>query len=400
MRLLHTADWHLGRRLKGVDRTPEIAAALEQLLHQAKSLAVDAVLIAGDIFDIPNPPAAAERVAYEFFCGLEKANIPAVAIAGNHDSAYRIDSIANLLSLAGVRVLGKPRRGDEGGAMILNTASGKLCVGAMPFASERRLLDAATLWQNDDREYQRIYREIVTYLLQDLSQFFREDCVNVLMAHLTIDGARLAYSEVPYYTRSIYALAADTLPATAQYIALGHIHTYQSIPNPTPTYYPGSLIQLDFGEAQQEKGFCLVTVEPGKPAEVEFHPLVCQRPLKVIRCQRKSLEDTLEQHQYYPGFLKVIVELDSPCLGLADQVRQICPQTLQIEAIYPESVREVQRPAPSEIHPFDPVQEFYHYYQERLGRQPSHLVVEAFEKLYKTMQETMREKNISPTSSN
>jgi exonuclease SbcD len=396
MRLIHTADWHLGRRLKGVDRTPEIAAALEQLLHQAKTLQVDAVLIAGDIFDIPNPTAAAERVAYQFFCGLEQANIPAVAIAGNHDSAYRLDSIANLLSLAGVRALGKPRRGDEGGAIVLDTASGKLCVGAMPFASERRLLDAATLWQNDDGEYQRIYREIVSYLLQDLSQYFRDDCVNVLMAHLTIDGARLAYSEVPYYTRSTYALAADTLPAAAQYIALGHIHAYQSIPNPTPTYYPGSLIQLDFGEAQQKKGFCLVTVEPGKPAEVEFHPLGCQRPLQVIRCAGKNLEDTLAENQYYPGFLKVIVELDSPRLGLADEVRQICPQTLQIEAIYPESFTGVQRPVTAEPQPFDPVEEFYHYYQERLERNPSDLVVEAFEKLYKTM----REKNLGKTTSN
>jgi exonuclease SbcD len=396
MRLIHTADWHLGRRLKGVDRTPEIAAALEQLLHQAKTLQVDAVLIAGDIFDIPNPTAAAERVAYQFFCGLEQANIPAVAIAGNHDSAYRIDSIANLLSLAGVRALGKPRRGDEGGAIVLDTASGKLCVGAMPFASERRLLDAATLWQNDDGEYQRIYREIVSYLLQDLSQLFRDDCVNVLMAHLTIDGARLAYSEVPYYTRSTYALAADTLPAAAQYIALGHIHAYQSIPNPTPTYYPGSLIQLDFGEAQQQKGFCLVTVEPGKTAEVEFHPLACQRPLQVIRCAGKNLEDTLAENQYYPGFLKVIVELDSPRLGLADEVRQICPQTLQIEAIYPESFTGVQRPVTAEPQPFDPVEEFYHYYQERLERNPSDLVVEAFEKLYKTM----REKNLGKTTSN
>jgi DNA repair protein SbcD/Mre11 len=396
MRLIHTADWHLGRRLKGVDRTPEIAAALEQLLHHAKSLEVDAVLIAGDIFDVPNPTAAAERVAYQFFCGLEQANIPAVAIAGNHDSAYRIDSIANLLSLAGVRALGKPRRGDEGGAIILDTASGKLCVGAMPFASERRLLDAATLWQNDDGEYQRIYREIVSYLLQDLSQFFRDDCVNVLMAHLTIDGARLAYSEVPYYTRSTYALAADTLPAAAQYIALGHIHAYQSIPNPTPAYYPGSLIQLDFGEAQQEKGFCLVTVEPGKTAEVAFHPLGCQRPLQVIRCAGKNLEDTLAEHQYYPGFLKVIVELDSPRLGLADEVRQICPQTLQIEAIYPESFTGVQRPVTAEPQPFDPVEEFYHYYQERLERNPSDIVVEAFERLYKTM----REKNLAKAPSN
>ena len=387
MRLIHTADWHLGRRLKGVDRTPEIAAALEQLLSQAKSLQVDAVLIAGDIFDVPNPTAGAERVAYHFFCELEKANIPAVAIAGNHDSAFRIDSIANLLSLAGVRALGKPRLVDEGGAIILNTRSGKLCVGAMPFASERRLLDAEALWEKDDADYQRNYREIVSYLLQDLTNFFREDTVNVLMAHMTIDGARPAYSEVAYYTSSTYSLECETLPAAAQYIALGHIHAHQSIPSQTPTYYPGSLIQLDFGEAEQEKGFCLVTVEPGKPAEVEFRPLICQRPLKVIRCSGKNLEDTLAEHQYHPGFLKVIVELESPRLGLADQVRDICPQTLQIEPIYDESFTKFKRPVTRETHLLNPLEELNNYYHDRWQRKPSDTVVQAFDKLYQKMKE-------------
>lgn len=130
MRIIHTADWHLGRRLRGIDRTPEIAAALQQLLKQAIAEEVDAVLIAGDIFDVPNPPAYAERIAYRFFCDLQQAGIPAIAIAGNHDSHARIDSIAQLLSLAGVRALGKPRTAADGGSMTLNTKSGKLCVGA------------------------------------------------------------------------------------------------------------------------------------------------------------------------------------------------------------------------------------------------------------------------------
>jgi exonuclease SbcD len=118
MRIIHTADWHLGRRFRGIDRTSEIAIALEQILKQAKALDVDAVLVAGDIFDVPNPPAYAERIAYHFFCELQAAGIPAIAIAGNHDSASRIDSIAQLLSLAGVRALGKPRRSADGGSRI------------------------------------------------------------------------------------------------------------------------------------------------------------------------------------------------------------------------------------------------------------------------------------------
>ncbi|WP_216595571.1 exonuclease subunit SbcD [Myxosarcina sp. GI1] len=70
MRLIHTSDWHLGRKLRGVDRTPEIKFALDQLLEQAKDLEVDAVLVAGDIFETPSPTADAEQVAYNFFCQL------------------------------------------------------------------------------------------------------------------------------------------------------------------------------------------------------------------------------------------------------------------------------------------------------------------------------------------
>ncbi|MEI2577722.1 metallophosphoesterase family protein [Scytonema sp. PRP1] len=140
MRLIHTSDWHLGRRLKGEDRTPEIAATLDELLKQAKELQVDAVLVAGDIYDVPNPPAEAEQVAYNFFCKLKEAKIPAVVIAGNHDSAFRIDGIAKILSYIGVQALGRPQKANKGGVINLDTPSGKLCVAAMPFASERRLL--------------------------------------------------------------------------------------------------------------------------------------------------------------------------------------------------------------------------------------------------------------------
>lgn len=386
MRLIHTADWHLGRRLKGVDRTREIASALQQILQQAKELDVDAVLIAGDIFDVPNPPAYAERVAYEFFCGLQEAGIPAVAIAGNHDSATRIDGLANLLSLAGIRALGKPRPADDGGAVILNTKNGQLCVGAMPFASERRMLDARALWQQDDVQQRQSYREVVAELFADLTRWFKDDRVNVLMGHMAIDGARLAQSEVPYYTQDTYALSQQTLPAEAQYIALGHIHVHQQIRASAPTYYSGSLIQIDFGEAEQEKGFYLVTVEPGRPAEVEFIPLICQRSLKVIRCNGDRLDETLEEYQYYPGFLKVMVELERPMLGLADRVRQICPQALQIQPLYPDEFFNAAE-KPRDRDRFEPIAEFQHYYQDRLGMTPHPFVVEEFENLYKKLKE-------------
>jgi DNA repair protein SbcD/Mre11 len=388
MRLIHTADWHLGRRFRGIDRTSEIAIALEQILQQAKALDVDAVLIAGDIFDVPNPTAYAERIAYQFFCELQAAGIPAIAIAGNHDSASRIDSIAQLLSLAGVRALGKVRRSADGGTINLNTKSGKLCVGAMPFASEQRLLDANSLWQSDADDRRKDYREIVADLLQNLTSDFRDNTVNVLMGHMSIDGARLAKSEVAYYTREKYLLSSQTLPPEAQYIALGHIHIHQRIAKNSPAYYSGSLIQLDFGEAEQEKGFCLIEVEPGRPARVEFKPLTCHKPLKVLKCHNDNLDKTLESNQYHPGFLKVIVELDTPQIGLADRVRQICSQALLIEPRYPEASVESAEVTEIDRANFDPTAEFCNYYQNRLGTTPKPAVLEEFQNLYKKFKET------------
>jgi exonuclease SbcD len=200
MRLIHTSDWHLGRKLKGVDRTPEIALALEEILKYAKDFDVDAVLVAGDIFDVPNPSTEAEKVAYEFFCQLNQLSIPSVAIAGNHDSATRIDSLAQLLSLAGVRALGRPRIADEGGVITMDTASGKLCVGAMPFASERRMLAAEDVWNLDASEQRADYKTTVTYVLQNLATGFRTDAANVMMAHMTIDGAKFTGSEAAFHS--------------------------------------------------------------------------------------------------------------------------------------------------------------------------------------------------------
>ncbi len=388
MRLIHTADWHLGRRFRGIDRTPEIAIALQELLKQAKALDVDAVLIAGDIFDVPNPTAYAERIAYQFFCELQAMGIPAIAIAGNHDSASRIDSIAQLLSLAGVRALGKIRRSADGGTIHLNTKSGKLCVGAMPFASEQRLLDANSLWQSDAGERRKDYREMVADLLQNLTSDFRDNTVNILMGHMSIDGARLAKSEVAYYTREKYLLSSQTLPPEAQYIALGHIHIHQRIAKNSPAYYSGSLIQLDFGEAEQEKGFCLIEVEPGSAARVEFKPVTCHKPLKVLKCNHHNLDKTLEAHRYHPGFLKVIVEMDSPQIGLADRVRQICSQALLIEPRYPEASLEATDISHIDPNNFDPAAEFCNYYQNRLGTTPKPAVLNEFQNLYKKLKET------------
>lgn len=387
MRFIHTSDWHLGRKLKGEERTPEIALALDELFKQAKELSVDAVLVAGDIYDVPNPPAEAEHVAYNFFSKLKEANIPAVIIAGNHDSAFRLDGIAKLLSYIGVKVLGRPQKAASGGVINLDTASGKLCIAAMPFASERRLLKYEDLWTKDDLEQRQHYRYCVQKFISDLATSFRDDTVNVLMAHMTLEGTTRAYSEVDYYTRDNYILSGQMLPSTAQYIALGHIHKPQQVSHSAPTYYSGSLIQVDFGEAGEDKGFYLVDVEPSRPAKVEFRTIPCQKQLKVIQCNEDNLSEILEENREHPGYLKVIVELNSRKLGLADMVRKVCPQALVIEPKYLKT--EQDKFELPENYQFNAEEEFRRFYLQRQGTEIPPAVLEVFTQLHQEMNDAI-----------
>lgn len=383
MRLIHTADWHLGRRLKGVDRTPEIEDALSALYNEATELDVDAVLVAGDLFDAPNPPADAERVAYRFFCRLQEAGIPAIVIAGNHDSATRLDGVSNLLSLAGVHALGRVKLAGAGGVIALRTRSGDLRVGALPFASERRLLTADELWTLDDVEQRASYRDTIAMLMNNLASGFGSNSVNVLMAHLALENAKLSHSEVPFYTRDAYSLAEAVLPAEAQYIALGHIHTPQEVKAPAPTFYSGSLIQVDFGEAGEAKGYNLITVEPGRPAKVEFRPLPLTRELHVLHCDMGDLDDVLEANRDPQRLYKVVIKLESPQIGLADRVRKICPQALQIEPRYPQAPEAAMQVFDPQQ--FSPREAYQRYYAERVGNDPNPDVIAAFDQLFEEM---------------
>ena len=380
MRLIHTSDWHLGRKLKGVDRTPEIALALAEILKYAKDFEVDAVLVAGDIFDVPNPTTEAERVAYDFFYELNQLSIPSVAIAGNHDSATRIDSLAPLLSLAGVRALGRPKIAEDGGIVTIDTANGKLCVGAMPFASERRLLAAEDIWNKDALEQRSSYKEVVTYVLQNLAAAFKTDAVNVMMAHMTLEGAKFTGSEAAFYSGDVYSFSGQAIPSECQYMGLGHIHKPQQIPNAAPTYYSGSLIQVDFGEVGEQKGFNLIEVETGRPAKVQFQPLTCHKPLKRVECHIEQLDEYLESHRDYVGYLKFAIAVDTPPIGLADRVRKVCPQAVMVEPkLIPNESAKSQEP--KDYDRFDPIAEFQKFYSDH-EKNLSPDVIEAFKNLY------------------
>ena len=132
MKLLHTADWHAGRTLHGVDRTPEIREVLREIADIALSEAVDLIIVAGDVFDSKNPGADATSAVYEFFLKTGAAGVPSVVIAGNHDSPSRLDASSDLLKLTNVHLVGHPKVAGQGGVFDLEIGNETARVAALP----------------------------------------------------------------------------------------------------------------------------------------------------------------------------------------------------------------------------------------------------------------------------
>ncbi|GGK17048.1 nuclease SbcCD subunit D [Deinococcus malanensis] len=336
MRVLHTADFHAGRNLRGYDRTPEVHDALNEIAALAKSERVDAVLVSGDLFDTGNPSADAEHAVFDFFLRLRDAGIPGVVIAGNHDSAARLDSVTGLLGWVGIQAVAQPTANPVQMVRHLETRSGEtLTVGALPYLSERRLVKAADLLGGDTGAWRQKYREGMGFFLRRLGEGFRPGSVNMLMMHATLDGAVPSGSErtIQFDLTNQYTLSGLQLPAGAQYVALGHIHKPQTVSDAPLACYPGSVIQLDFGEGGEKKQVNLVEVSPGRPAQVHPVPLASGRELRTVRVDLENVEARLDALKDFPGLLKVVVRAPAGTAlpGLKDRVLRVAPNTLAVD---------------------------------------------------------------------
>jgi exonuclease SbcD len=213
--------------------------------------------------------------------------------------------------------------------------------------------------------------------VQDLCGPFQPDAVNILMAHTHIEGAIFGESERRVHITEDWAASPEALPANASYIALGHIHKPQKIEGPVPTYYAGSLLQMDFGEAGEEKTFTVVTASPGEPATVEHIPYEGGLPLVDIRAPLEELEQTADQHR--EGWLRVTVPLIEKDPDLNRKVRELLPNALVVRAELPEpeEVPEIRLEKG-----MSPVGHYRAYHLRAHQQEADWAVLEAFQNLY------------------
>ena len=378
MKIVHTSDWHVGRRWKGIQRLDEMEAVLNHLAEFIEREAVDLVLHSGDIFDSRNPPAEAERLVNRFFVRVGRAGAHMVVIAGNHDDPQRLDARSLLAEYANVQILGRPRSAQQGGHRIIRTRCGdRAIVGALPFASAGAWVSALDL-AGDEAGARSKYARMFQRAVQNLSQPFQADAVNLLVAHTHLEGAVFGESERRVHIGEDWAATAQALPTSANYIALGHIHKPQKVGGTLPAYYAGSPLQMDFGEVGQEKTFVVVTAKPGKPAQIEHVRYQGGLPLVDLRATRVELETVAEQHRT-GCWLRVTVPLAERDPDINRKVRDMLPNVLVVKAELPEAeqqrtIRLAKGASPAENY------SAYHLHEHQ--SEPGPDVVEAFQQLH------------------
>jgi len=329
MKILHTADWHVGKVLKGRDRYDEHAAVLASIVRTAREQDVDVVLIAGDLFETAAPSPRAQGLVMRTLLALRQDGRHVVAIAGNHDNQHLVDALYRpVLGELGLHVLGTPKRPDAGGTLRLRSRPGETVnVAALPFLSHRYAVRAAEVLLHEAAEHTLDYARRVAEIVKLLTARFTADAVNIVMAHATLLGGRRGGGERDVQTAFDYELPASLFPASAHYAALGHLHRQQEIDGRCPIFYSGSPLAIDFGEEANEPVALVVTASPGVRADVTPVPIAGGRALRTLR---GTLDEVIAMgEQAGDAYLRIVLA-ESARAGLGDLVRDKMPNALEV----------------------------------------------------------------------
>jgi len=317
MKILHTADWHLGKRLDYYSRIEEQAKVLDEICTIADAQAVDVVIVAGDLYDAFNPPTEAIELLYKTLKRLtNNGKRPVIAIAGNHDSPDRIDAPDALAKENGIFFAGKPNmvfnpfkvennfeitKGDRGFLELqLPQYSYPLRLLITAFANEHRLKE----YLGEDEQVG--LNEVLSKNWQQLADAYCDgNGVNLLTTHLYMNkkgGPALEEPEGEKPLRIGFAdvVYTDAIPPQIQYTALGHLHRYQEIGGHTaPVVYSSSPLQYSFSEADQEKRVVIIDVQPNQKAT--YYPITLTSGKPLLRKKFHDVTtaiDWLEQNQH------------------------------------------------------------------------------------------------------
>jgi len=267
MRILHTSDWHLGQHFMGKSRQAEHQALIAWLLEQVEMHSVDAVLVAGDIFDTGTPPSYARELYNQLVGQLYKASVPLLVLGGNHDSPATLGESRELLAHLGTTVIAATHDDPATQVIVLPQRNGEAgcIVCAVPFVRPRDVLHSQAGQSAEDKQLslqtaiQKHYATVHAAALEKIATL-RGKLPVIATGHLTTVGANSSESVREIYVGALEAFPTSAFPP-ADYIALGHIHRPQKVGGMEHIRYCGSPIPFGFDEAKQQKEVLLVELD-------------------------------------------------------------------------------------------------------------------------------------------
>lgn len=342
MRFLHTADWHVGKTLKGASRLDEQAAVLKEIVGVVDRESVDAVLLAGDLYETSAPSAEAQRLVVHALLEMRRLGAEVIAMAGNHDHAPTFEAYRPLMAAAGIHLLGQARPVDKGGVISFDARSTgeRVNVAVLPFLTTRYAVRAAELMTHNPAEQSSAYDQQIRDMLDHLRSGFTPGAVNIVMAHLTVTGGAMGGGERAAQSIFEYSVPAAVFGTDPHYVALGHLHRRQHIPAPCPVHYCGSPIAVDFGEEENTNVVVVVDVSPTTPARVTDVPITAGRRLRTVRGTVAGLAERAAE--FGDSYLRVYLAEPSRA-GIRDEVLDALPHALEIR-IDPQFAANVDRP--------------------------------------------------------
>ncbi|NOU72443.1 exonuclease subunit SbcD [Paenibacillus sp. LMG 31458] len=337
MRILHTADWHFGRTLEGRSRLEEQTAFMDELVQIVQDQGIDLVLIAGDIYDSVNPPAAAEQLFYEGIARLADGGKRQVAIiSGNHDHPDRLAASGPLAAKQGITIIGLPIPDIQSIGVARTGELARLI--ALPYPSESRLKELLSDVAEEEVLRSK-YSERVGALIRKQAASFEAGTVNLIMSHLYVLGGHETESERPIQVGGAYTVDTNALTAGAQYVALGHLHRPQNVKAASPIRYCGSPMAYSFSEAGQAKSVTVLDLTPGQAAEPKEIFLTSGRPLVSWKAKEGigQVHQWLDEQRDASAWIDLEVTMtEAMSIEQIQSLRKAYEGFIHIRPIYPE----------------------------------------------------------------
>lgn len=290
MKIIHTADWHLGQTFFNYDRSREHAVFLDWLCNTIKDRGTELLLIAGDVFDSPNPSAESQRMYYHFLKRVteENRNLQIIVTAGNHDSAARIEAPAPLLNIFNIHISGIVHYHDteiDHDRMIVPIADGGCCL-AVPYLRHNDHPEADSYNEGVAMMYAELYRRATAKGYSPI----------IAMGHLQASGATVSVGDSSEHAiiGGMEGIEAQFVNEGIAYTALGHLHKAQRVAEKENIRYSGAPLPMSFAERNNKQSVTEVIIEAGK-CSIEKIPF--DTPVKLLSIPEKPqpIDEVLEE---------------------------------------------------------------------------------------------------------